>query len=87
MPSYSKITSQGQISVPVEVRRDLQIEPGSTLEWEKVEGGYLVRRGALYSWQDVHELLLPLRTTRPLTLEEMDEGIRRTVRKRDERSR
>jgi AbrB family looped-hinge helix DNA binding protein len=29
----SKVTAQGQISVPAEVRKKLGIGPGSTLEW------------------------------------------------------
>src|SRR5690349_5426920 len=33
--AYSKITAQGQISVPAEVRRKLGLGPGSVLEWEE----------------------------------------------------
>jgi len=34
----SKVTAQGQISVPAAVRKKLGIGPGSTLEWVE-EGG------------------------------------------------
>jgi antitoxin PrlF len=30
----SKITSQGQVSVPAEVRRRLHLTPGATLVWQ-----------------------------------------------------
>ncbi|MGN6730352.1 MAG: AbrB/MazE/SpoVT family DNA-binding domain-containing protein, partial [Candidatus Binatia bacterium] len=33
--AQSKVTAQGQISVPAEVRRKLGIGPGSVLEWDE----------------------------------------------------
>ncbi|MBS1766751.1 MAG: AbrB/MazE/SpoVT family DNA-binding domain-containing protein [Acidobacteria bacterium] len=40
----SKVTSQGQISVPSEVRKDLGIRPGTELVWDRRENGeYVVR--------------------------------------------
>jgi AbrB family looped-hinge helix DNA binding protein len=33
--AHSKVTAQGQISVPAEVRKKLGIGPGSILEWEE----------------------------------------------------
>lgn len=33
--AHSKVTAQGQISVPSEVRRKLGIGPGSVLEWDE----------------------------------------------------
>ena len=33
--AHSKLTAQGQISVPAEVRRRLGIGPGSILEWDE----------------------------------------------------
>ncbi|PYP88846.1 MAG: hypothetical protein DMF61_05625 [Blastocatellia bacterium AA13] len=32
--AQSKLTAQGQISVPAEVRRKLGLGPGSVLEWD-----------------------------------------------------
>src|SRR5580692_5638103 len=34
----SKVTAQGQISVPMDVRRKLGVGPGSVLEWDE-DGG------------------------------------------------
>ena len=31
--AHSKVTAQGQISVPAELRKELGIGPGSVLEW------------------------------------------------------
>ncbi len=33
--AHSKLTAQGQISVPAKVRRKLGIGPGSVLEWDE----------------------------------------------------
>ena len=53
----SKVTRQGQISVPAEIRRDLGIQAGSELIWERQENGdYLVRLNKA-TLSDLHELL------------------------------
>jgi AbrB family looped-hinge helix DNA binding protein len=36
--AQSRITAQGQISVPVEVRKKLGIGPGAVLEWNEENG-------------------------------------------------
>ncbi|MBI1787330.1 MAG: AbrB/MazE/SpoVT family DNA-binding domain-containing protein [Acidobacteria bacterium] len=73
--AYSKLTSQGQISVPVEVRRRLDIAPGSLLEWEAKGGEIVVRRAGLHTSEDVHRTLFAARPKRR-TLKELKEGIR-----------
>ncbi|HEX4771505.1 MAG TPA: AbrB/MazE/SpoVT family DNA-binding domain-containing protein, partial [Bryobacteraceae bacterium] len=40
----SKVTSQGQISIPSDVRQKLGIGPGSVLEWEEDGDKIIVRR-------------------------------------------
>jgi len=67
----SKVTAQGQISVPAEVRRRLGIGPGSVLEWNQEGEKIVVRRSARYSWEDVHRALFPDRHPRPRTLAEL----------------
>jgi antitoxin PrlF len=39
-----KVTTKGQITIPLEIRERLGIYPGSTVEFELVDGGVLVRR-------------------------------------------
>jgi antitoxin PrlF len=79
----SKLTSQGQISVPAEVRRKLGL--GSVLEWEEEGDRILVRRAGQHTSRDVHEALFPKTKPLPRTLADLKEGIRRAVRKRHAR--
>jgi len=80
----SRLTAQGQISVPAEVRRKLGIGPGSVLEWEQDGEKILVRRAGRYSSEDLHHAVFDL-PPEPRTLEEMKEGIRTYVKKRHAR--
>lgn len=80
----SKVTAQGQISVPVEVRRRLGISPGSVLEWDQEGDKILVRRAGRYSSEDLHHALFEA-PPQPRTPEEMKEGIRAYVKKRHAR--
>src|SRR4051794_22481254 len=43
--AQSRLSPQGQISVPVEVRKRLGLEPGSVIEWDERDGDVVVRRG------------------------------------------
>ena len=78
----SKVTAQGQISVPAKVRRRLGIGPGSVLEWSDEGEKIVVRRSARYSSEDVHRLLFPEGTPRSRTLKELKQGIRDYLRER-----
>jgi AbrB family looped-hinge helix DNA binding protein len=78
----SKITAQGQISVPAEVRRRLGVGPGSTLEWEERDGEMVVRRAKRYSFEDIHKAAFPEGPPKHRTLEELKEGIADYVRER-----
>jgi AbrB family looped-hinge helix DNA binding protein len=80
--AVSKLTAQGQISVPAEVRRKLGIGPGSVLEWEEDGDQIVVRRAGQYSFEDMHHALFPDGPPMPRTVEELKEGRRTYVRKR-----
>ncbi len=80
----SKLTAQGQISVPAEVRRKLGIGPGSVLEWEQEGEKILVRRGGRYSSEDLHQALFSVAPKRR-SLEELKEGIRTHIKSRHAR--
>ena len=77
---YSKLTAQGQISVPVEVCRRLGIGPGSIIEWEEQGGRMIVRRAGGYTSKDVHRALFT-EAPQPRTLEELKEGVRQYVKR------
>ena len=55
----SKLTAQGQISVPVEVRQRLGVGPGSVLEWDEQDDHVIVRRAGRYTSEEVHRALFP----------------------------
>lgn len=71
----SRITAQGQVSVPAEVRRRLGAGPGSVLEWTEEGGAIVVRKKGRYSWRDIHNALFPDGPPKPRTIAEMDAGI------------
>ena len=83
--AHSKVTSQGQISIPLEVRRKLGIGPGSILEWAEDEDRIVVSRAARFSSADIHQALFAKRKIKSRTPEEMKEGIRIYVRRRHAR--
>jgi antitoxin PrlF len=80
--AQSKVTAQGQISVPAEVRRKLGVGPGSVLEWDEDGDAIVVRRVGRYSFEDVHVALFGQRAPRPRTLEELRDGIGRTMQQK-----
>jgi AbrB family looped-hinge helix DNA binding protein len=55
----SKLTAQGQISVPAEVRQRLGVGPGSVLEWDEQDDQVVVRRAGRYTSEEVHSALFP----------------------------
>jgi AbrB family looped-hinge helix DNA binding protein len=55
----SKLTAQGQISVPAEVRQRLGVGPGSVLEWDEQDEQVIVRRAGRYTSEEVHSALFP----------------------------
>ncbi|MBI3635119.1 MAG: AbrB/MazE/SpoVT family DNA-binding domain-containing protein [Candidatus Rokubacteria bacterium] len=83
--AHSKLTTQGQVSVPAVVRRRLGVGPGAVLEWSEDGGAIVVRRAGRYSSEDVHRALFPKHAPKRKTLEQLEEGIRRHARKRHAR--
>ena len=79
--AHSKLTAQGQISVPVQVRRKLGIGPGSVLEWDDAGEQVVVRRVGRYTSEEVHRALFPAPPA-PRTLAELKEGVRRDIQRR-----
>jgi len=80
--AQSKVTAQGQTSVPAEIRRRLGVGPGSTLEWDEEGDKVVVRRAGRYSSEDIHRAIFGDKRPEHHTIEEMDEGIRRYIRKK-----
>lgn len=81
--AQSRLTTQGQISVPAEVRKKLGLGPGSVIEWDEEAGNIVVRRASSSTWDDVHKAVFPSGPVSPAkSLEEMNEGIRSQLRKK-----
>jgi len=79
--AQSRLTAQGQISVPAAVRRKLGIGPGSTLEWREEGDKIVVRRVGRYTSEDVHAALFSS-PPRPRSLGELKEGLRAHAKRR-----
>ena len=78
--AQSKLTTQGQISIPAEVRRRLGIGPGSVLEWDDDGGNIVVRKAGRFTSEELHRALFPVTLT-PRSIGELQDGIRRHIRK------
>lgn len=84
--AHSKLTAQGQISVPAEVRKRLGIGPGSVLEWYEQDGALMVRRAGLYSSDEIHRALFASSVGEPGGAIDVKQAIRQQMRKRHARS-
>ena len=81
----SKVTAQGQISVPAGVRRKLGIGPGSILEWDEAGDEIVVRRSGRFTSEDIHRALFPRQAPKSRTVDDMKQGNQRSVRERHAR--
>lgn len=79
--AHSKVTAQGQVSVPASVRRKLGVGPGSVLEWEEDGERIIVRRAGRHSSQEIHRALFSKPPGRR-SLGQLKAGIASAVRKR-----
>jgi AbrB family looped-hinge helix DNA binding protein len=82
--AHSRLTAQGQISVPVEVRKRLGIGPGAVLEWDEENGKVVVRRAGRFSSEDIHRVLFR-KPPAAKSLDDLKEGVRRYIRRRHAR--
>jgi AbrB family looped-hinge helix DNA binding protein len=80
----SRLTAQGQISVPAKVRQRLGVGPGSVLEWDEDGDSVIVRKAGRYTSEDIHRALFA-RTPKPRTLAELKQGVRRYIKRRHAR--
>lgn len=82
--AQSKLTAQGQISVPAEIRRRLGVGPGSILEWDEEGSKIVVRRVGGFTSEDLHRALFK-KPPRHRSLAELRAGVRRYMRRRHAR--
>jgi len=82
--AHSRLTAQGQISVPVAVRRKLGVGPGSTLEWHEEGEKIVVRRLGRFTSSDLHEAVFSS-PPKPRALGELRAGLKTYVKRRHAR--
>ncbi|MBC7711594.1 MAG: AbrB/MazE/SpoVT family DNA-binding domain-containing protein [Rhizobacter sp.] len=78
----TRITSQGQVSVPAAIRRKLGVAPGSTLQWTLRGDEVVVKKRASVTFEDVHKELFPNGPPKPISLKQMKEAIAQHARDR-----
>lgn len=80
--AQSKVTSQGQVSVPAAVRQRLGIRPGNVIQWDEVDGNIVVRRMGRFSSADLHTAVFGGGTPKAKTLTQLKQGIRQKMKAR-----
>lgn len=83
--STATLTSKGQITLPKDVRDDLGLKEGDRIDFEKVDGRYVVRprnRSAVELAGVFHRS-----GAAPISVEEMDDALGEALREDDERIR
>jgi AbrB family looped-hinge helix DNA binding protein len=81
----TKLTSQGQVSVPAAVRSFLHLMPGSVLVWSQDGDRIVVERAKQHSTVEVHQALFASGTAVGVpakTLNELKQGIRQRMQRR-----
>ncbi len=85
MKVQTKLTSQGQVSVPAAVRSLLHLTPGSVLVWSQDGDRIVVERATRHSTAEVHRALFPEALPKGVpakSLAELKEGVRQRMRRR-----
>ncbi len=81
----TKLTSQGQVSVPAAVRSFLHLMPGSVLVWTQDGDRIVVERAKRHSTAEVHQALFagPAPAGVPAkSLAELKQGVRQRMQRR-----
>ena len=81
----SRLTAQGQISVPAEIRKKLGVGPGSILEWAQQNDEVVVRRAGRHTSADVHAALFSGGSPVKKASASVKEGIRKHIRQKHAR--
>lgn len=83
--AQSRLTSQGQLSLPAKVRERLGVGPGSTVEWSEEGGVIVVRKKGSATFSDVRRALGLGPGTPALTPEGVDAAIARHLKRKHAR--
>jgi AbrB family looped-hinge helix DNA binding protein len=83
--AQSKLTAQGQISVPSEIRKKLGVGPGSVIEWDERNNEVIVRRAGKHTSEDVHEALFSGESQKQKKPPSVRNGIKKYIQKKHAR--
>ena len=78
----TKLSSQGQVSVPAAVRKLLHLMPGSVLVWTQEGDRFVVERAKRHSTAEVHRALFSGDVPAAKTLAELKQGLRQRMQRR-----
>jgi len=77
--AQSRITAQGQVSIPVSIMRQFGLAPGEVITWESLDGHLVLEKAGAFSLEDVQKALdLPKGPHK--TDEDLREGIKARMR-------
>ncbi len=79
--AHSKLTAQGQISVPAKDPEKARGRSGSVLEWDDDGDQIVVRRAGRFSSAEIHKSLFAT-PPRPKTLADLKAGVRQHMKRR-----
>ncbi|HEX8467386.1 MAG TPA: AbrB/MazE/SpoVT family DNA-binding domain-containing protein [Allosphingosinicella sp.] len=90
MTATTKLSAKGQVVIPADVRRELGLKPGQTLQVRKAAGGVMLTPILEKSGRSTEEIIAEIRKIYthkgpPATLEDMDEAVGRMFGKRGKR--
>lgn len=73
----TKLTSQGQVSVPAAIRHLLALTPGAAIVWTEDKGQVTVQRAVKHTTEDAHKALFGNEDTTlaPKSLQDLKQGI------------
>jgi bifunctional DNA-binding transcriptional regulator/antitoxin component of YhaV-PrlF toxin-antitoxin module len=75
--AQSRITAQGQVSIPVGVMKQFGLAPGQVITWDDIDGQLVVQKAGQYSLEDVQRAL-----KLPKGLHKTDKEIREGIKAR-----
>jgi AbrB family looped-hinge helix DNA binding protein len=87
MTATTKLSAKGQVVIPADVRRELGLKPGQTLQVRKAAGGVMLTPVLEKSGRSTDELIAEIRKIYthkgpPATIEDMDRAVERMFAER-----
>ena len=83
----TKLTSQGQVSVPAAIRHILALTPGAAIVWTQDNGRIIVERAVRHTTEDAHKALFGDEDTTlaPNSLQELKQSIAQYMKQKHAR--